>query len=58
MKPHPVDHEEEHTVVCDCSHCNFKSYNNTKLPSLLNVIDEPVACPIEQVAGNAALGEC
>lgn len=54
---HPVDHEEKGAVVGHCPHCNVKSGDYSKFASSLHVVDECVARPIEQVAGDAALGK-
>ena len=55
---YPIDHEEQDSIVCDGSHCNIKSCDNTKFAPPLNIIDECVARSIKQVAGNTTLGKC
>lgn len=55
---HPVDHEEQGPVVGHCPYSNIKSGNYSKFASSLHVVDECVARPIKQVAGDAALGKC
>lgn len=52
---HFVDHEEQGSVVGHCPHCNVKSGDYSKFAPSLYVVDQCVARPIKQVAGDAAL---
>lgn len=58
FQTHPIDHEEKDAIVCDGSHWNIKSRDNTKFAPPLNIIDERVARSIKQVACNTTLGKC
>lgn len=53
-----IDHEEKGTVVCNRSHGDIKSCDNTKFASSLYIVDERITRSIKEVAGNATLGKC
>lgn len=56
-KSYPIDHEEKDAVVCNCSHSNVKSCDNSKFALRLDVIDERIARSVKQVAADAILRE-